>query len=167
MLAGELPEQRQQHVVDDDEAVLRVGGDPAQLVGRKAQVQRVHHAARGRNAEVALEVRVMVPAQRGDALARLEAEPLQRRGERARAPAVLGVAVPAQALVGHARDDLVAAEQLAGAVEQVVQRQRHVHHRRAHGSLLESMALHATASSPASTRARYSASSTDITTSEA
>ena len=65
----ELPVQRQQHVVDDQEAVLGVVGDPADLVGREAQVQRVHHAAGGRDAEVALEVRVVVPAQRRDALA--------------------------------------------------------------------------------------------------
>jgi hypothetical protein len=42
---GELPVERQQDVVDDEEAVAGVGGDPADLLGRETQVQRVHHAA--------------------------------------------------------------------------------------------------------------------------
>jgi hypothetical protein len=72
--SGELPVQRQQDVVDDQEAVLRVGGDPADLLGRQAQVQRVHHAAGRRDAEVALQVRMVVPAQRGHAVALAQAE---------------------------------------------------------------------------------------------
>jgi hypothetical protein len=59
----ELPVQRQQHVVDDQETVFRVGGDPADLVRRQAQVQRVHHPAGGRDAEITLQVRMVVPAQ--------------------------------------------------------------------------------------------------------
>jgi len=45
-----LAVQRQQHIVDDQETVLAVGGDSADLLGRQAQVQRVHHAASGRDA---------------------------------------------------------------------------------------------------------------------
>ena len=130
----ELPVQRQQDVVDDQEAVLRVGGDPAELVGRQPQVQRVHHAAGRRNAEVALQVRMVVPAQRGHAVAALQAELQQRRGRGARARGVLAVAVAAQRLVGQPRDDLVAREDRARALEHVVQRQADVHHRGLHGS---------------------------------
>jgi hypothetical protein len=68
----ELPVQRQQHVVDDQEAVLRVGGDPADFVGRQAQVQRVHHPAGGRDAEITLQVRMVVPAQGGHAITLLQ-----------------------------------------------------------------------------------------------
>ena len=74
VLVGELAIERQQDVVDDEEAVLGVGGDPADLVGRQAQVERVHDAAGGRDAEVALEVGVVVPGQRRDAIALLQAE---------------------------------------------------------------------------------------------
>ena len=74
---GHLPVQRQQHVVDDQEAILRVGSDPADFVGRQAQVQGVHHAARCRDAEVALQVGVVVPAQGGDAVALLQPQRLQ------------------------------------------------------------------------------------------
>ena len=111
----ELPVERQQHVVDDQEAVLGIVRDPADLVGRQAQVQRVHHAAGRRDAEVALEVRVVVPAQRGDALAVLQAELLQGRSQRARASVVLGVGVRAQRLVRQARDDRVVSEQIVPA----------------------------------------------------
>jgi hypothetical protein len=46
-LSSELAIERQQDIVDDEEAVLRVVRDPADLVGRQAQVQRVHDAAGG------------------------------------------------------------------------------------------------------------------------
>ena len=136
VLVGELAVERQQDVVDDQEAVLGVGGDPADLVRRQAQVQRVHHAAGGRNAEVALEVGVVVPAQRRDAIALLQAERAQRR-RRARACAGgtrRSCACAATCPAGARRS--AAAEQRAGAVQQVVERQRHVHHRRLHAGLL-------------------------------
>ena len=74
----ELPVKRQQDIVDHEEAIVRVARDPADLVRRQAQVQSVHHAAGGGDAEVALQVRMVVPAQRGDAVALLQAESLQR-----------------------------------------------------------------------------------------
>src|SRR6185295_5399037 len=102
-------------------------------------------------------------AERRDAVALLQAERLQRRGELPRPRVVLAVAVPAKRLVGQARDDLVAREQLAGAVEQVVERERNVHHRRAHGGLPVQCAARA---SRAATAASYSSFSIDSTTSE-
>jgi hypothetical protein len=129
---GELPVQGQQHVVDHQEAVLRIGGDPADLAGRQPQVQRVHDAAGGRDAEVALQVGVMVPAQRRHPVALVHPQRLQRGRQRSGAPVILAEAVPAQALVRQPRDDLVAGEQLPGALQQVVERQRDVHHRALH-----------------------------------
>ena len=128
----ELPVQRQQDVVDDEEAVLRVGGDPAELVGRQPQVQRVHHAAGSRNAEVALQVRMVVPAQRGHAVAALQAQLEQRGGQRARARGVFAIAVAPQRFVGQSRDDLVACEDRACPLQHVVERQADVHHRGLH-----------------------------------
>ncbi len=77
--------QRQQALVDEDGAVLRVVDDVGELVGVEAQVERVQHAAHQRDAEVGLEVRTVVPAERGDAVAGLDAEIEQRAGEAARA----------------------------------------------------------------------------------
>ena len=49
----ELFQHRQQHIVHDQETVLRVVGDLGDFVRMQAQVQRMQHAARGGNAEVA------------------------------------------------------------------------------------------------------------------
>jgi hypothetical protein len=171
---GELAVQRQQDVVDDQEAVVGIGGDPAELVGRQAQVERVHHAPGGGDAEVALEVGVMVPAQRRDAIARAQAETLQRRRQPAGAAVVLAVGVLAQRLVGQARDDHVVREDRPGALEEMVERQGNVHHGRLHrlssvlpgvASVPSQVAL-AAAASRASTNARCSDASIDSTTSE-
>ena len=128
-LRFELLVERQQDVVDDEEAVLGMAGDPADLVGRKAQVQRVHHPARRRNAEIALEMRVVVPAQRGDAVALLQSGGEQRGGELARAPAEIRESVPPQRLVRKAADDLDLRKQLARPLDQRIDRQRHSLHR--------------------------------------
>ena len=53
----------------------------------QAQVQRVEHEPAARDAEVRLVMLVVVPAQRRDAVAALEAELLQPDGERAGPPA--------------------------------------------------------------------------------
>ena len=68
----------------------------------QAQVQRVQDEAAARDAEVRLEVLVVVPAERRDAVAALEAELVcsatascfARRGE-------VGVGVAVEALVGQ------------------------------------------------------------------
>jgi len=79
----------------------------------------------------------------------------------------LAVPVLAQRLVGQAGDDLLRREQAAGAIEQVIERQRHVHHRRLHGG---SPRIQAVWSAPwlsrSATSAQYSGSSSDITMSE-
>ena len=113
--------QRQQHVVDDEEAVLGVARDPADFFRRQAQVERVHHAAGGGNAEVGFQVGVVVPAQRGHALSFLQPQLKQRRRQGAGAAVVLGVAVALEALVGHARHDFVAVKDLARALQQMVE----------------------------------------------
>ena len=127
--------QRQQHVVDDQYFVLCVARDPGDLFGRQAQVEGVHHATCGRNAEITLQVRVVVPAQRGHAFAFLQPQVLQGLRQLTGALVKRAVAVPAQRLVGQARDDLVVGKQSACAFEQVVQRQRHLHHGAADGGL--------------------------------
>ena len=110
--------QRQQHVVDDQATVLAVGSDSADLLGRQAQVQCVHHAAccraaglpGCRAAEVGRQVRVLVTAQHGHAVASFQASTLQCRCQLRRALLPLAAAVAAQALVGQPRDDGAALE---------------------------------------------------------
>ena len=78
---GELPVQRQQHVVNDQHPVAGVAGDPADLVRRQPDVERVHHCAGRRDAEITLQVRMVVPAQRRDPVAFFDAQRLQCRGQ--------------------------------------------------------------------------------------
>ena len=132
----ELLEQRQERTVDDHDAVVGVRRDVREIVRMQAEVQRVQHEAAARDAEVRLVMLVMVPAERRDARAALEAELLQRGGELLRAPHRLAVVRAVEALVGQARDDLAVAEERLGPLEDVRQRQREVHHQAVHGSLL-------------------------------
>ena len=60
----------------------------AEVVRVQAQVQRVEHEPAARDPEVRLQVLVVVPAQRGDAVAALEAELLQGDGELLGPPAM-------------------------------------------------------------------------------
>ena len=127
-LVPELLEQRQQHVVDDQEAVLRVVGDEGDVVRREPQVERVQHAACDDRAEVGLVVGVVVPHQRGDPVAALQPRLGQRLGQQARPPVEIGVGVAVQRLVRHARDDLLRAEQLARPLQKMRQIERDAHH---------------------------------------
>src|SRR6185437_2568807 len=82
--------------VHEEEAVLRVVGDVADLARVEAEVQRVEDAAVRRRGEVELHVASVVPRQRGDAIAR----PRAQAGERVRE--LRGAAV--EALVRRAVD---------------------------------------------------------------
>ena len=73
--------QRQQRFVDEHRAVVGVVDDVGELVGVEAEVERVEDAADERDAEVGLEVRAVVPAERGDAVAGADAEVEQGAGE--------------------------------------------------------------------------------------
>ena len=129
---AELLEHRHERAVDDHRAVARVGRDVGQVVRMEAEVQRVEDEAAGRDAEVRLDVLVVVPAERRDAVAALEAERLEPHGERAGAPGHLGVGVAVEALVGQARDDLGAPEVRLGAPQQRRERELEVHHHAVH-----------------------------------
>jgi hypothetical protein len=128
----ELIEQRHERAVDDHDAVARVVRDVADVVRVQPQVQRVQHVAAARDAEVRLEVLVVVPAQRRDAVASLEAEALERDRERPRTPHRLAVARAVERPVRHPRDDLLVAPVRLRAAQDHRQRQLHVHHQAVH-----------------------------------
>ena len=78
-------------------------------------------------------MRTVVPCQRGDAVAGLDAEIEQRAGEAAGADGEVAVGVAADGLVGGAPHDLVARIDRFGAAEDGRQRERVVHHQAVHG----------------------------------
>ena len=88
--------------------------------------------AAARDAEVRLVVLVVVPAERRDAVAALEAGLLQRDRELPRAAQRLAVVRAVEALVGQPRDDLAVAEERLRPAQQVRQREREVHHQAVH-----------------------------------
>ena len=115
-------------------AVLGVVDDVGELVGVEAEVERVEHAAHERDGEVGLEVRAVIPAERGDAVAGDDAEVEEDAGRGAGRGAVKsahGVAV--NRLVREARDDFLPAEDCFGAAEDRRQGERVVHHQAVHG----------------------------------
>ena len=77
----ELLERRPEHIVDDRDTIAGVVGDVGQVVGMETQVERMQHEPRCRQAEVRFEVTLMIPRERGDAIAGLESEPAERSAE--------------------------------------------------------------------------------------
>ena len=74
---GELLVKRQEDVIHDQKAILGIGGNPADFIGGQAQVQGVHDATCGGNAEVSFEVSVVVAAQGGHTVTSFEAQVFQ------------------------------------------------------------------------------------------
>ena len=134
---ADLLEGLEQRAVDEERAVGGVVDDVGQLVGVQARVERVHHRAAQRHGEVELQVAVLVPAERRDAVAGLDAERCEGVRELARAAREVGVAVAVDAAVGEAADELVVRELGRGALEEHGEREgmvvahQAVQHRRA------------------------------------
>ncbi len=77
----ELLEQGEQDVVHDEETGLRVVHDVRQLSGVQTQIQRVQDGSRDGDAEVALQVGSVVPAQGGHTLPGPDAQPGEGPGQ--------------------------------------------------------------------------------------
>ena len=127
---GELLDQGQQVGVDEDHPVLGVVDDVGELVGREPGVEGVQHPPAARHAEVGLEVAVVVPRQRGDRGAALDAEVVEGPHELLGPAGEGAVVVAVDGAVGEAGDDLGVAVAAAGVGEQQPAVQRSIHHRR-------------------------------------
>ena len=120
-------------------AVAGVARDVAEIVRVEAQVERVQDETGAGDAEVRLQVRVVVPGERGDAVAALEPELLQPDRELARTAGEVGVGVAMERAVGEARDDLLLREVRLGPAQDRRKRQLVVHHQAVHLTLLSSL----------------------------
>ena len=74
-------EQWRERVVDDDHAILRVIDDLRQLRRWQPEVEGVQHRSHAGDGEVRLEVLLVVPAERGHAIAGDDPERAQRAGQ--------------------------------------------------------------------------------------
>ena len=79
--AATWPSSGIEGVVDDHDAVLSVVGDVGQLFREQTDVQGVQDGAHARDGEVGLHVLLVVPGEGADAVARFDAQILQRVGE--------------------------------------------------------------------------------------
>ncbi len=129
--ANLLPE-RQQRFVDQQELVLRVIDDVGELLGVEAEVEGVEDAADERDGEIGLEVRAVVPGERGDAVAGDDAEVGEGAGEPPGAVAEVAHGVAVNRLVREARDDLATPVDRLPSAEDGRQGERVVHHEAVH-----------------------------------
>src|SRR5204863_5298152 len=100
----------------------------------EAEVEGMEDPAGERNAEVGLEVRAVVPGERGDAVAGSDAETREGLREAARAAGEVAVFVAFDGFIGGAPDDGARAEELLGAAEDGVVGEREVHHEAVHAA---------------------------------
>ena len=150
----ELLPERQQRAVDDHGLVARVRGDVGEVVRMQAQVERVQDVAGARDAEVGLEVLVVVPRERGDAGAWLEPETLERDRQLPRPAPEVGERVTVEAPVGEPRDDLLVREVRLGPLQDRRQRQLEIHHQTLHDCSLPRFARISASSSVAACPSR-------------
>ncbi len=127
-------DQRQEHRVGEQIAVLGVVDDVGDLVREQARVDRVADGADARDAVVELEVPVIVPGERRDPVALADPElRLQRVGQLPDPAAERGIGDPVRGLVGAAGDHLRLAVIVGRVVEDRRDPERLVHHQAAHG----------------------------------
>ncbi len=83
-LPAKLFEQRQQHFVDQQDAIFVGLTDESQILGMKPQVEGMQNEPASRYAEIGFEMSLVIPRKRGHPVAGLYAE--LGEGERAGEP---------------------------------------------------------------------------------
>ena len=130
-----LLEQRKEAAVDDHRLVAAVVGDIGEFVRMQAQVQRMEDEPAARNAEVRLEVLVVVPGERRDSIAALEPELFEGDGELLGSSRHVPVGVTVEALVRQPGDDLLLPEEGLRPPQDRGKRELVVHHQAVHRRL--------------------------------
>jgi hypothetical protein len=128
-MGGYLFEQRQENVIDDEHPILRIRRNPGNVRRRESQVQRVQHRAGKGHAKITFKMDVMIPTQRCDSFSPVDAERLERMGQGMCSLRDMGVSMPNERLVRKSCYCLGVGEQLPGAIQDVMDGQRHAHNR--------------------------------------
>ena len=126
------PEDRREAGIGEYYGILGMADDVADLLRRQPDVDGVHHRAHAGNGEVRFLVLLVIPAEGGDPVARLDAQAAQAGRQLIRAFRQ-GPELDAARPVGLAGDDLAVGVQGPAMLEDVLDRERKVHHRAAHG----------------------------------
>ena len=119
--------ERQEHVVDDDDFVVGMGRDIADVGRAEPQVERMHDAAGRRDAVIAFQMRAVVPGQGRHPVALLHAGPDQGTGEFLRPVADFGVGLAEDRFVGPLGDHFLRRIDILHPPEQMIERQRIIH----------------------------------------
>ncbi|MCY1501317.1 hypothetical protein D9M68_353840 [compost metagenome] len=135
-LCGDLFDERQEVQVEEEDTVLRVRGDPHQLVGVQPRIERVQHAARPGDRVIQLHVPVAIPGQRGHRRAGRHVERAQRVGQAARARRQVAKGIAVNVAFDAARHDLLIAVVPLGMAQQRRDQQWLMHHQSVHGGFL-------------------------------
>ena len=130
---GDRLDQRQEREVEEEDGVLRVIGDPHDLVRMQPGIERVQHGAGARHGVVQLHVAVAIPCERRDTIAKADAVRGQRVGHAARALGEVAVSLAMQVAFDAARDDLLIAMVTLRMSEERRDQQRLLHHHSVHG----------------------------------
>jgi hypothetical protein len=117
-LRGELFHQRQEVQVEEQHLVLRVVGNPGDLLGKEPRVDGVAHQLGLRAAVVDLQMPVAVPGQGGDAVAGLAAQACQRLRQLAGAQFGVAPGVAVQVAFDALADDFGVAGMTRGMRDQ-------------------------------------------------
>ena len=100
-LRSKLLQDRHERVVDEDHAIRGVVDDVDDLLGEQAHVERVQDRADARHRHVELEVALVVPRERADAIAGLDPEAPEDAREAVHARGDLREARPHRPLPRH------------------------------------------------------------------
>ncbi len=128
-----------QHVIDDQKTRARVPDDSRYFVGVKSKIHGVQNAAGRGNTKEGFQVAGMIPHHGADAIAGLQAQLRQSRGETPGAPVEFAIVGAGDGAIRPPRNDFDAGKEPARAIEQRGKRQRKVHHGAAHECLTDRM----------------------------
>ena len=137
-LRRQLLQQRQEHGVGEQVAILGVVHDVGDLIGEQAGIDGVTDGADPGDAVVQLEMPVVVPGERGDALALPDAEPVPKRsGQLLGALAERGIGGAVRRRIRRAGHHLDCAVARRRVVQNRRDQKRPIHHQAAHHRLHE------------------------------
>ncbi len=134
-LVGDRLQQGHEHRVDTDEAVFGMVDDVHDLLGEQPRIDRMTHVSAAADAVVNLEVAVVIPGERCDAVALLYAEFCQRVSEPSRTRHGFADRVAMPRIVGGNRDYLAIAVEFFGMLRYRGDKQLRLHHQTFHDGM--------------------------------
>ncbi len=134
-LRRQLLDQRGEDRVEEHIGVLRMMHDVLKLIGEQPRIDGVEHAPRGGDAIIEFEMAAAVPGERGDAIARADAERAKRIGDPLRSRSDFRIIRTMDRPFGIPRDDLASAVPRRGVIDEARYQKRTLLHQSEHAFL--------------------------------